>query len=150
MRFRSLLPFAAALTPALFAQTQLPDRPGNTTVKKICGQCHEITTVISSRRTKIGWEQMVEDMISRGAEGTDDEMSAVVEFLSTWFGKINVNTASAGELQKTLGISEKDAQAILSYRAQNGKYKNFDELMKTPGVNPETLREKRSTVTFSQ
>jgi len=89
-------------------------------------------------------------MVSRGAEGTDDEMSTVVEFLSTWFGKLNVNTASAGELQKSLGLSEKEAQAILSYRAQNGKYKNFDELMKTPGVNPETLREKRSMVAFSQ
>lgn len=150
MRFPNVV-FALALCAAgLAGQTELPDGPGKETVRKICGNCHEMETVIASRRTQTGWQQMVDDMITRGAEGSDDEMAAVVTYLTAAFGKINVNTASAGELQKALGLSEKEAQAITSYRAQSGKYKNFEELERTPGISPEKLRQKRSLVAFSQ
>src|SRR5690348_17081713 len=54
------------LGSVLSGQT-LPEGAGKDATKKICGNCHEIATVISSRRTKIAWEQMVDDMITRGA-----------------------------------------------------------------------------------
>jgi competence ComEA-like helix-hairpin-helix protein len=119
-------------------------------VKKICGNCHEITTVVSSRRTKIAWEQMVDDMITRGAEGSDADMESVVAYLTAYFGKVNVNTASVADLQKALGLSENEAQALTSHRARNGNYKNFEELAKTPGLDAEKLRQKRSLIAFSQ
>jgi competence protein ComEA len=93
---------------------------------------------------------MVEDMITRGAEGSDEDMEAVVSYLTAYFGKVNVNTASPADLQKALGISENEAQALTSYRAKNGSYKNFEDLAKTPGLNAEKLREKRSLIAFSQ
>jgi competence ComEA-like helix-hairpin-helix protein len=136
--------------PAWLAAQELPQAPARETVKKICGNCHEIETVISSRHTKIGWQQITDDMISRGAEGTDDEMAAVVAYLTTWFGKINVNTAPAADLQKTLGLPEQEARAITAYRERNGKIRNFEELEKVPGVDPEKLRQKRGLVAFSQ
>src|SRR5215831_15727843 len=104
MHFRNSA-LALAIASGLSAQTHLPEGPGKETVQKICGNCHEIETVISSRRTKIGWQRMVEDMIGRGAEGSEDDMSAVVAYLTNWFGKINVNTAPAGDLEKALGLS---------------------------------------------
>lgn len=140
----------AAVPAALAAQSELPDGPGKEQVKKICGECHEMATVISSRRTRIGWQQMTDDMISRGAAGSDDDMAAVVAYLAKWFGKINVNTAAAAELQKALDLSEKEARAITSYRENNGKIKNFDELERVPGMDPEKLRQKRSLMAFSQ
>ena len=140
----------ALISMALQAQSELPEGPGKEPVKRICAQCHEVATVISSRRTKIGWQQMTDDMISRGAEGTDEDMAAVVAYLTAWFGKTNVNTAAAAELQKTLDLSEKEARAILSYREQNGKIRSFDELEKVPGMDPEKLRQKRSRIAFSQ
>lgn len=141
---------AAVLLAPLGAQTQLPEAPGREAVKKICGECHEVEAVIAARRTKIGWEQTIDDMVSRGAEGTEEEMAAVLAYLTASFGKVNVNTASAEDLQKALALSTKEAQAVLSYREKNGKYKNFEELLKTPGISPEKLREKRNLVAFSQ
>jgi competence ComEA-like helix-hairpin-helix protein len=150
MRFRKAL-LSLALCPAsILSQTVLPDAPGKDATQKICANCHEIDTVVSSRRTRIGWQRMVDEMISRGAEGSEDEMAAVVAYLTAAFGKINVNTASSTELQKILGISDKEAVAITKYRDQNGKYKNFEELEKTPGIVPEKLREKRTLIAFSQ
>src|SRR5437773_1586986 len=73
-------------------QSSFPEAPGKAVVKKLCGTCHEVEAVIASRRTRIGWERSVDDMIARGAKGSDDEMDAVVEYLATYFGKTNVNT----------------------------------------------------------
>jgi len=147
MRFPNLL-YAPVL--ALCAQPQLPDGPGKETVLKACATCHEIEAVISSRRTKIGWQLSVDDMVSRGAEGSDEEMAAVVEYLTRNFGKVNVNTASARDLEKALSLSAREAQTIQAYREKNGKIKDFEELRKIPRVSGEQLQAKRSLIAFSQ
>ena len=128
---------------------QLPDGKGKDAVQKICASCHELGTVTSSLRTRIGWQQNVDDMISRGAEGSDEEMEAVVEYLTTFFGKINVNTASVRDLEQSLGLSGKEAQAIAAYRGQSGKFKDFEQLKKVPGVSGEKLEAARRRIAFS-
>ena len=130
-------------------QSRLPDAQGRAAVQKICATCHAIETVISSRRTRVGWEQTTEDMIARGAEGSDEEMDAVVEYLATYFGKVNVNTATAEQLVKSLDLSAKEAQAISVYRGRNGKIKDFEELKRVPGVSAEKLQAKRGLIAFS-
>ena len=130
-------------------QPQLPDAPGREALRKICADCHEIESVFASRRTKIGWQQTTEDMMARGAEGPDEEMAAVVEYLATYFGKVNVNTASAEELAKSLGLSAKEAQSIAAYREQNRTIRDFEELKKIPGVSVEKLQAKRGLIAFS-
>jgi competence protein ComEA len=131
------------------SSAQLPDGKGLDAVQKLCTGCHEIGTVTGSRRTKIGWRQNVEDMVARGAEGSAEELEAVVEYLTTFFGKLNVNTASAKDLQSSLGLSEREAQAIVNYREQNGNFKDFEQLKKLPGLNLEQLQSKRPQIAFS-
>ena len=77
---------ALALPVWLAAQAELPDAPAKETVKKICGNCHEIDTVIGMRRTKIAWQQTTDEMVSRGAEGTGEEL---------WVAKIDAGAHSA-------------------------------------------------------
>jgi competence protein ComEA len=145
--------FCVLVSPAVAAgqekQGLLPDAPGKEVVQKICATCHEAESVIGSRRTKAGWQQIVDDMTARGAEGSDEEMAVVVEYLATNFGKVNVNTAPAEELEKSLGLSAREAQAIVRYREQNGKIKDFEELKKVPGVSAEKLQAKRGLIAFS-
>jgi competence ComEA-like helix-hairpin-helix protein len=151
MRFhRYLLAATLVVTAAAADQPLLPDAPAKATLQKICGTCHEIETVIASRRTKAGWEHMVDDMVDRGAEGSEEDMTAIVDYLTTNFGKVNVNTASAPELMKFLGLSEKEAHAVTTYREQSGAIKDFDQLQKVPGVDVQKLRSKRSSIAFSQ
>jgi competence protein ComEA len=127
----------------------LPEAPGRETLKKVCATCHEIETVVGSRRTRIGWERNVEEMVSRGAEGSDEEMAAVVDYLTTYFGKINVNTAQPAALEKWLGLSAGEARAIVAYREENSKIKDFEELKKVPGVSAEKLQAKRGLIAFN-
>ena len=131
------------------APDKLPEGKGKAEVKKICTACHEIESVIGARRTRIGWERNVEDMVTRGAEGSDEEMQLVVDYLTRFYGKINVNTASAKELQSVLGLSEKETQAIVDWRKQNGNIKDFEQLTKVPGISAEKLQAKRPEIAFS-
>jgi competence ComEA-like helix-hairpin-helix protein len=75
-------------------------------------------------------------------------MAAVVAYLTRYFGKVNVNTATVQELEKTLELSGKEAQAIAAYRERNS-IKDFEELKKIPGVSAEKLQAKRSLIAFS-
>jgi competence ComEA-like helix-hairpin-helix protein len=149
--FLTLFLFAAVRrSPAQDEPDALPNGKGKDAVKKVCTGCHELDTVVGARRTRIGWQRNVQDMAARGAEGSDDEMEAIVEYLTAFFGKINVNTASAKDLETALGLSAAEARAIVAYRGQNGDFKNFEQFEKTPGVKVEKLAAKRSQIAFSR
>jgi len=56
--------------------------PREPIAKRICGQCHPFEYVIAVKRTKAQWEQTVENMVGRGARGTNAELSAIIDYLS--------------------------------------------------------------------
>jgi competence protein ComEA len=62
-------------------------------------------------------------------------------------GLINVNTASATELETLSGIGEVLAATIIEYRTQNGPFASVEDLMDVSGIGPATLDEIRDQVT---
>ena len=62
-------------------------------------------------------------------------------------GLINVNTASATELESLSGIGEVLAATIIEYRTQNGPFASVEDLMDVSGIGPATLEEIRDQVT---
>ena len=48
--------------------------------------------------------------------------------------KININSATEQELIELPGIGEATAKKIISYRQENGKFKNIEELKNVPGI----------------
>ena len=49
-------------------------------------------------------------------------------------GKVNINTASAAELETLPRIGPKVAQRIVDYRTQHGDFKRVEEIMKVRGI----------------
>ncbi|MGC2401128.1 MAG: PQQ-dependent dehydrogenase, methanol/ethanol family [Acidobacteriaceae bacterium] len=84
-----------SLAPSAHAQSPLPDGPGKATVERMCTTCHGLNVVTGQRMTKQGWADQVDDMVSRGAVGTDAEIKQVVEYLSRNFGKEKPPLANA-------------------------------------------------------
>jgi competence protein ComEA len=60
---------------------------------------------------------------------------------------INVNSASAAELEVLPGIGEVLAAAIVEYRTENGPFAAVDELEAVSGIGPSTLEEIRDLIT---
>lgn len=71
--------------PAPRAQTSRatsdPD-PREATARRLCGQCHPYEFVIGVSRTRAQWEEIVQNMIGRGARGTNAEFSEIVDYLA--------------------------------------------------------------------
>jgi competence protein ComEA len=126
----------------------LPDGPGKPTVVKLCSNCHGLATVIGLRRTKSAWETTVDEMVSRGMAGTDEELDAVVLYLTKYLGKVNVNKATAEEIREIAGLSAADAEAIVRYRTANGSFGGIADLQKIPNIDAKSIELRKDRIAF--
>jgi comEA protein len=61
--------------------------------------------------------------------------------------KINLNTATAEELDLLPGVGKATALAIIEYRTKHGKFRTISELDKVSGIGPSKLEKLRPLVT---
>lgn len=60
--------------------------------------------------------------------------------------KVNLNTATAEQLDTLPGVGPVTAQSILSWRTENGRFTSVDELLDVKGIGDATLAELRDLV----
>ena len=60
--------------------------------------------------------------------------------------KINVNTASAPELEALPGIGATKAEAIVADRQANGPFASVDDLERVPGIGQKTVEQLREDI----
>jgi competence ComEA-like helix-hairpin-helix protein len=127
-------------TPLLVAQSALPEAPGREITVKLCGTCHPAETVASQRLTPEGWREMIKRMVAAGAEGSEQQLEAVFQYLSTHFSveaqkPLDLNTATAVELESVAGLLRKEAAALIAHREKNGPCKKLDDLKEVAGLD---------------
>lgn len=61
--------------------------------------------------------------------------------------KINLNSATAEQLDTLPGVGPVTAQSILSWRTENGRFGSIDDLLEVKGIGDSTLAELRDLVT---
>jgi competence ComEA-like helix-hairpin-helix protein len=144
----TFLALAAVAVAAGNQSGELPEGKGKAALLRACVACHEIEVVTRTRYTETGWRRMVDGMVERGAELSEPEIADVTTYLAKYFGKVNVNKAAAAQLEEALGLQEKEAQAIVAYREQNGDLKNLDQLKNVPGVSPDKIQAKAAVIAF--
>jgi competence protein ComEA len=116
----------------------LPAGSGREAVARICIDCHGAANFRKYRLSKDVWSEKVDDMVERGAKGTDDELDTIVDYLAKNFGpdsKVGVNTAPLEELKYVLGLTVPEAQAVIAYRGANGAFHSLQDLKNVPGVD---------------
>jgi competence ComEA-like helix-hairpin-helix protein len=137
---------AGAILPA-HAQQPAQDKSAEA-FTKVCSTCHDASRILATRRTRTQWEEVIDKMVERGAQGTDEEFAAVEDYLLRNFGRVNVNRAIAADIAMITGITEKDAYAIVSYRKSHGDFADFEALCKVPGIDVEKLKLAQEAVSF--
>jgi len=132
---------------------QLPEGPGQAETEKLCKQCHEVARSVSPRQDRGGWDKTMTRMAAFGMKATDGEYSTVVDYLVKHFPpeaveKINVNTASAIQLESALSLKRSQASAVIAWRKENGGFKAFEDLLKVPALATAKLEEKKDRIVY--
>jgi competence protein ComEA len=133
---------------------KLPEGKGRTTTEKVCGSCHGAELLIGRQETREAWAGVVDDMIQRGATGSDEEFYEVVDYLATKLSptspvvKINVNKATAKDLETALRLPDKQAAAIVQYRTEKGDFKSIEQLEQVPGVDVKKIEANKNRLAF--
>ena len=132
---------------------QLPEGPGKAETVKLCSQCHEVERSVSLRQGREGWQGTLDKMVIMGAKGTDKEWAAVLDYLVKNYAadevpKLNVNQATAIELESALSLKRSEAAAVLQYRTKNGNFKSIEDLKKVPGIDTAKIDAKKDRLTF--
>ncbi len=135
------------------AWPQFPEGPGKEETERICKGCHELARSVSVRQDPAGWEATMKKMVALGVKGTEKELQAILEYLIKNFPgedlpPLNVNQATAIELESRLSLRRSQAAAIIQYRKKNGPFKSIGDLRKVPGVDAATIEAKKDRLVF--
>ena len=135
------------------AWAQMPPGPGREEIQRVCSGCHELERSISLRQDRDGWKATINKMVGLGAQGTEQEFSAALDYLSQNYPaeaipRLNVNTARAIDFESRLTLRRSEAAAIIKYRTEHGNFKSIDELKKVPGIDPAKIEAKKDVLIF--
>jgi competence protein ComEA len=150
--------FAIPLTAAAAAPTApkdlLPNAPGKETVVRKCTQCHDASEFALQRKSGDDWDQVITQMTSNGLSLTDEEYAIVLGYLTKNLGptppaaKVEINKATADDLQKALQITPEEAAAITQYRTDHGPFKDWQGVAAVNGVDAKKIEAKKDVLVF--
>jgi hypothetical protein len=113
---------------------------------RVCFECHDQQKMGDVRRSKAQWKMLIDDMISRGAYGSEEDFDLVLKYLLRHQGSVNVNSAPADEISMVLGLSAAEADAIVSLRTRVGKLADLTTLKQV--ADPKKIDAARSAIRF--
>lgn len=121
---------------------------------RTCVGCHKVEEFMAYRLTKDQYTRAVYSMLDRGAQATNVELDTVAAYLYKNFPKVedttkvNVNKASAEQIVKGLNLTEKEAEAIVSYRERHGNFLAWGDLLVIYGVDGKKIEAAKDRMTF--
>lgn len=134
-------------------KAELPNGPGKDVTVRVCGKCHSPEKAASLHQDEDGWTDTISKMVKLGAQGSDDELNAVLGYLTKNFGPeaappININKADSVELESSLVLTRTEAAALIQYRTEKGAFKSIDDLKNVAGLDFKKIESQKSRITF--
>jgi competence protein ComEA len=98
------------------------------------------------------WIANIQKMMAAGAQGTEEQFTAVLDYVTKNFGpqaaRLNVNKATAAELEAGLGLTSKEAAALVKYRTEKGPFKTIDDLKKVTDLDFKKIEAQKDRLDF--
>ena len=143
-RFAAVAAAIAACAPAMAQDT--PRRPV-AVLQEACTACHGLNR-LETEKTRDEWEYTVHNMIGRGANVKPAEIKGLVAYLGRYFGmSVNINKASAEEIQAELEIPVEDVRAIVEARRKS-ELRDWADLAKIQGLNIKKIEPVKDRIRF--
>jgi len=131
---------------------EFPDGPGKATTLQLCSNCHGPDVIEQHRQSRDEWVATIQKMVTSGLEGTPEQLTEILDYLTKNFGPggpaINVNKASAADLESGLSLTAKEAAAIVKYRTDKGAFKAVDDLKKVPDLDFKKIEAQKDRLVF--
>ncbi len=102
---------------------QFPDAPGRDVVQKVCGVCHGAEVVAAKGLSRQDWAQVIASMVTRGAKGSDEEFSQVLDYLARVFPPKPASGAAVTVVPRRRGggAGPDDVQVVDTSAADRGR-----------------------------
>lgn len=122
---------------------------GEQALGAVCTECHGWDLIFGGpRQTPSQWEFIVSNMVARGATATPEQLDLIRRYLKWSWGVVWINSASAQDLVAVLALPEKDAEAIIAYRQEHGRFADLESLMQVPGIDAATIDAQADAIMF--
>ena len=146
---------AVALLGAVyaFARGPLPEGDGKEIILNRCAGCHVPDSFTDYAHTPEEWNAIVSRMGQR-ASATSSEVDILTAYFTKNFPKVddptkvNVNTADAKAISDGLGLTVKEAVAIVEYRERHGNYRTWGDLLVIYGVDGRKIQAAQDKMSF--
>jgi len=86
--------------------------------------------------------------VETGAISSETASSSGAVSAGTPIGKININTATAEQLDTLSGIGPAYAGRIIDYRNSHGGFKSIEEIQEVTGIGPKTFEKLKDQITI--
>jgi cytochrome c5 len=77
---------AASQAPATPAASAAQDEKGERLLNASCGGCHDLRPVQASARDRDGWNEVVQNMLQKGADVSDKDLPLLLDYLVEHYG----------------------------------------------------------------
>ncbi len=125
----------AASLPAVV----LPEGIGKAETVKLCSKCHSLDQAVSLRQGQEGWEETISEMVNLGAQGSDDDLNKIVDYVVKFYGAGRGATgSSSSSVRKAVSSSTDPASAARPKSAVNAKENTVpvQDLAIDPAIDP--------------
>jgi len=116
-----------------------PDPADAKAVAAVCTACHSSAQFLTAARPYLRWEQTMQDMLDRGAQGTDEQLDQVLSYLVKNITIVNINASPPEQLIMTLQIPGSVAKDIVDRRTAH-VFTSVDELKAVKGINKDVVQ----------
>jgi cytochrome c5 len=144
-------PGAEAAAPAM------PDGPGKQFILMQCTACHQPDHFTKYHRTPEEWQVIIARMGTRVPGSTKPDLDAVLQYFVTNYpkvevpadpNKVNMNKASAKDMETRLDLTAAEAEAIVRYRETHGDYKEWRDMLIIYGVDGKKIQARQERMAF--